>query len=157
MVLAKFLVSTGTLGFDRAIAERILSQKKSPKNEYERRLILYHAGVKGLFPWEGITWVLDLSPEHPREAIAALSAYFLAHIGSLPDGRIAGLDDALSLIRARYIGTPPTNADKLGMLLDLTPRQFEQLVEALYASMGYEAKLTPRQKDGGDDVLATNV
>ena len=160
-VLSEFLISTGTLGADEFNARwRLATQGKGGvrvDSEYERRLMLHHAGVEGVSPWEGITWVLDLLPRHPREALAALSAYFLAHIQHLPDGRFTGLGDALAVIRARYIGTPASNKGKLGFLLELTPREFEELVAALYTEMGYRTELTAEREDGGRDVLANKA
>jgi restriction system protein len=124
------------------------------RTEYERRLWLWTTGAAAAFPWEGITWVLDLCPWWPKEAIAALSAYTLAHIQELPDGRLSGLWDALEIIRARYIGTPTTNLAKASLLLELSPRQFECLVERTYDALGYSTVLTAPQKDGGRDILA---
>src|ERR1700751_139259 len=88
-VLSGFLMQTGTLGVDEGRAEWLLASKKPPTTELERRTVLHYLGMKGVFPWEGITWVLDLLPGHPREAISALSAYFLASI-SFPTGASAG-------------------------------------------------------------------
>jgi restriction system protein len=159
-LLLKFLIPSGSLGCDEFHAAYL---KEPPRGrnkhlfEYQRRLILWDAGLKDVFPWEGITWVLDACPWWPKEAIAALSAYVLTHIQFLPDGRINGLGDALEIIRARYIGTPTTNVDKVSSLLDLSSRQFECLVERTYNKLGYATTLTPRQKDGGRDILADHT
>jgi restriction system protein len=157
-LLGKFLIPSGTLGVDDRVLEFIKEQSASSKalraTQYGRRLVLYDIGFGEETPWEGITWVLDLLPRHPREAIEALSAYVLAHFQVLPDGRFDGLEDASAIIRARYIGTPTTNAGKVASLLELSPRQFECVVERTYAEMGYNTSLTAPQKDGGRDILA---
>lgn len=157
-LLYRFLIHTGTLGVDKdRFSWRMKSRKHKARSftEYERRLILHGTGMKGIFPWEGITWILDLLPHNPAEALSALSGYMLAHIQYLPDGRIAGLQDATMIIRAKYIGNPPTNRERLHLLLTLTPRQFEHIVEATYAGMGYATILTPPCADGGRDIHAT--
>lgn len=91
----------------------------------------------------GIRWVLDLLPNNPRPALAAIDAYLTAHLMVLPDGRINGLDDALGIIRARYIGRPATSEGKRQTLFELSPRDFERLAQRLYQAMGYETILTP--------------
>lgn len=70
----------------------------------------------------------------------------------LPDGRITGLCDAMSVIRAKFIQTIPGNARDA--LSTLNPREFEQVVAELYAGMRYEITLTKATRDGGRDVIA---
>lgn len=123
--------------------------------QYYRRLVPYSAGRSRIPPWEGITWVLDLLPHFPSQALGALNAYVLAHAQQLPDGRLEGLHDAIAVIRAKFIGLPGTQEEKVQFLLGISPRNFEHLVERLYSDMGYETYLTPYQKDGGRDVIAT--
>jgi restriction system protein len=106
-------------------------------------------------PWEGITWVRDLLPHYPKEALQALGAYTLAHVQFLPDGRLNGLLEAAELIRAKFIGTPESLGDRVAALLNIAPREFEHLVECLYGAMGYTTELTPATRDGGRDVIAS--
>jgi restriction system protein len=158
-LLRKFLFPSCSFGLDRICFDALQSEMRSGRKaeeltEFQQRLLSWGFGARGVFPWEGITWVLDLCPWRPKEALAALSAYLLAHIQFLPDGRIDGLSDALEIIRARYIGNPETNREKVCLLLDLPPRQFECLVERTYKALGYRTRLTPPQKDGGRDILA---
>jgi restriction system protein len=108
-------------------------------------------------PWEGNTWVLDLLPERPRSAISALEAYLEAQILWLPDGRIHGLTDAMAVIRAKCIERPRSENDAIRLLLIEPPRTLEHLVERLYSAMGFKTRLTPRQNDGGYDVLAAKI
>ena len=115
------------------------------RTEFARRLV-----SPGRQPWEGITWVLDLLPLFPQMAIDSISAYITAHCQFLPDGRWTGLEDAMSLIRARYFDL----AHPREILLGLRPRDFEFLVAALYDGMGYEVVVTQASRDGGFDIEA---
>jgi restriction system protein len=130
-LLRRFLIPSGPLGSDKAEG---------------------HA-TRG--PWEGITWVLDLLPDNPRSSLATLDAYLDAHFPFMPDGRICGMFDTMEIIRTKYIEHPRSPDDAIRLLLDESPRTLEHLVERLYAEMGYTTALTPSQKDGGYDVLAT--
>jgi restriction system protein len=138
-----------------------LKNRKLPRvSEFQKRLIIYAkakaAKAQGVPPpWEGVTWVLDLLPDNPRAAIDTLNAYFEAHCLVMPDGRMHGIADATELIRAKYIQRPRSSEEAIRLLLNESPRTFEYLIERLYSEMGYATKLTPRQKDGGYDVLAT--
>jgi restriction system protein len=133
---------------DRDIYERMIS------HTYYRRLVNYFTVSKSIYPWEGNTWILDLLPHSPRIALEGLNAYIFAHIPFLPDKVLQGLFDAEEVIRAKYIGLPKTQSDKVRMLLDLTTRQFENLAERLYHSLGYETRLTQPSHDGGRDIIA---
>lgn len=178
-LLRLFLVPAGTLGCDYGNLAWLIHRLKNPEkpiptgtapeptkpgeltrfqafngnlSEYQRRLLLA-AKTKGkVQPWEGLTWILDLLPHSPKQAIEIVSAFFDVHCGFLPDGRLIGLPDAMAVIRAKYIVQGPPEA---GSTLDaLTPRQFEALVCVLYRRMGYNAKLTKASADGGRDVQA---
>lgn len=126
------------------------------ETEHDRRLIAWaRNNADNPPPWEGITWVLDLLPEFPQRALEGLSAYILAHAQQLPDGRYAGLTDALDIIRARYIGLPGVDVgERVETLLGLPSRSFERLVERYLAADDYDTDLTAQSRDGGRDVLA---
>lgn len=165
-LLRLFLIPSGTLGCDESHLEFLrLTGRSDPDRlrylmgfEHNRRLFSWlKSRGKTAPPWEGITWVLDLLPHFPREALAALNAYFLAHAQLLPDGRVYGLGDAIDIVRARWIGTPDRQASGVSTLYTLSPREFECLVERLYAKMGYDVVLTPPSKDGGRDVIASRA
>lgn len=162
-LIRKFLIESQSLGVDEwslkyFTLEREHDNKeetRKTKSEYHRRLLLWTARRgKGPPPWEGITWLLDLLPDHPNSALTILDSYILAHIQFLPDGRINGLLDAAELIRAKYIGLPDSNSETIELLMDISPRQFECLVERTYHKMGYETELTSTHTDGGRDILA---
>lgn len=161
-LLRKFLIPSGSLGSDKTAIYWLLHLLESGQlkscSEYQSRLLKYtQTGGRRRTPppWEGITWILDLLPHNPRGAISALDAYLEAHCMVMPDGRIHGTSDAIEIIRAKYIERPRSPDDAIRLLLDELPRTFEHLVERLYAEMGYATSLTPNQKDGGYDVLAT--
>ncbi len=100
--------------------------------------------------WEGLTWIMDLLPHSPNEALKALNAYFSANCLFLPDDVLNAISDCGTMIRARYI-------DKLHprqIFLNLSPIDFEKLVASLYKTMKYEIKLTKQSYDGGIDIYA---
>jgi len=162
-LLCRFLIPSGTLGIDELrLAGLEAAQKDAPeiyermiRSQYHWRLVLYSAGHSQIPPWEGITWVLDLLPHFPRQALEGLKAYILAHAQELPDGRYRGLHDAAVVIRAKFIGMPGTQSETIQYLLDLHPRDFECLTERLYHYMDYETRLTAARKDGGRDIIAS--
>ena len=164
-LLLHFLFPSGSFGLDDLRLSSLIAARRDAPDLYEnmirtmsyKRLVLNK--VKGIEipPWEGTTWILDLLPHFPKEALEALSAYILAHAQFLPDGRYRGLHDAASVIRAKYIGLPGSQIDATNFFLSLKPREFECLVESLYHEMKYETKLTDEQKDGGRDVIAIKV
>jgi restriction system protein len=116
--------------------------EKLKEMEYYKRL---EKGFLTNIPiWEGNTWIIDLLPDYPKLALEVLHAYFIAHIQQLPDGRVDGLQDAMALIRAKFIQEPNSE-----ILLTLDPYQFEHVVDSLFMEMGYSTVLTRRTYDGG--------
>jgi restriction system protein len=82
-LLNKFLIPSGLLGTDSAHHRWMAHLKKEDRSRYEslmkrmywHRLWNYYESVgNSLHPWEGITWVIDLLPFHPRRALDALDA-----------------------------------------------------------------------------------
>ena len=73
-LIRKFAVPAGSLGHDELIVEQYLAQPERFKEavqkcEFTKRLI------RGPV-WEGLTWILDLLPDYPQEAIRVVNAYF---------------------------------------------------------------------------------
>ena len=100
--------------------------------------------------WECTTWILDLLPSFPKEAIRALDAYFYANCLHMTDFQIWGNSDCASIIRAKYFDVEhPRN-----ILLDIEPKEFEWLIEELYDRLGYKTELTPITNDKGIDIIA---
>jgi restriction system protein len=161
-LLLKLLIHSCSLGSDQLhLASLVAAKNQAPdlfgrmeQMEFTRRLVLFASGKSSSPPWEGITWIIDLLPHFPKQALESLNGYILAHVQLLPDGRLSGLSDAEEIIRAKYIGNPTTQSEKINFLTNISSRDFEHIVEHLYSSMGYETKLTPAQKDGGRDVIA---
>jgi len=161
-LLRKLLIPSVSLGVDESRYEWLMWTKENDPNLYDelmgressRRLFLFSIGLSQIPPWEGITWTLDLLPKFPKEAIAGLKSYRLAHWQFLPDGRLDAMSDAIEIIRAKYIGIAGTQTEKVNMLASLEWREFEYIIEELYKRMGYETELTPPQKDGGRDIIA---
>jgi restriction system protein len=162
-LLQAFLVrSTSFDFFDELSFQSLIHAYNSDRERFEkmfshtyyRRLINYFRVSRKIYPWEGNTWILDLLPHSPKIALEALNAYIFAHIPVLPDTVLYGLWDAEEIIRAKYIGLPKTQSDKIAVLQDLSPRNFEHLTERLYSSMDYETWLTQPTRDGGRDIIA---
>jgi hypothetical protein len=68
--------------------------------------------------------------------LAVLNAYFRVHAQLLPDGRLNGLSESMGVIRARYIGLPGSQPERLQFLRQLDPRDFEHLIDELYSALG---------------------
>jgi restriction system protein len=161
-LLRLFLFDASTFGADDRNRDWFLGPDIDPSTrgrlsqlEYYRRLPRTIFNKQPAHP--GVRWILDLLPNNPRMALAAIEAYLIAHAMWLPDGRASGLHDAIDIIRARYVGRPASAEGKRQVLFELSPRDFERLVRRLYAAMGYEATLTPPGRDGGRDVIAVRA
>ncbi len=162
-LLLKFLIPSCTLGVDKLRLEAFIAAKdhapdmysRMKELEFFRRLVLFASGKSSSPPWEGITWILDLLPHFPKRALECLDGYVLAHAQQLPDGRLYGLWEAAEIIRAKYIGDPSTQSEKIAFLLSISSREFEHIIDELYSEMGYDTRLTPAQGDGGRDVMAS--
>lgn len=158
-----FLIPSTSLECDAAHLEAMEAARRVEpefyermmRSQYSKRLFCYENDLSISPPWEGITWILDLLPDQPRRALEALKAYISAHNQALPDGRFQGLLDAAEIIRAKFIGIPGSNSERVRLLLTLHWRDFEYLIETLYRNMRYETQLTPPTKDGGRDIIAT--
>lgn len=153
-LLRMFLFENVTFGADDRIMKSVLKNQRGDlaklPPEYEHRLLRSLSDNFHAHP--GVRWSLDLLPWRPNSAINVINAYLEAYFGLLPDGRIEGLFDAVAIIRARWI-TPSGN--DICRLRELSPRDFERLIAALYAKLGYQVTLTPERSDGGRDVEAT--
>jgi restriction system protein len=153
-LLRNFLPMGGALGADSDRLRGISDRKDFPelyeKYEWVRRLIEGSAGGKRHI-WEGLSWVIDLLPRFPTEAISAIEAYNLSHFFILPDGRIHSLSDSVALIRAKYLETVTENnlVDTIGA------RDFEYLAASIYLAEKYQVQVTQQTRDGGHDILAT--
>lgn len=106
----------------------------------------------GYYAWEGITWILELLPYSPYQAVVALEGYAYSQDG-LPDDRIIGLQQCINIINSRFIYLEKPNRN----LFKLKPVEFEWLIEELYSKMGYDTKWTPATRDGGKDVIASII
>lgn len=160
-ILKKFLNFSGTYGIDSHNLESLIYFKENDSKKYNNLIkFQYFQRLenfifdKNAYPWEGITWILDLLPHYPKQALEALDAYIFAHIQLFSDGRFDGHWDAHEIILARYIGLPGSNSEKIIFLQNLTPREFEIIIEKLYSAMGFKTELTKCTRDGGSDIIA---
>lgn len=149
-LIRSFLIPAGVLGHDHSILRHWTDTghilHEIDNSEYARRLIRGEA-------WEGMTWILDLLPDSPKQAIDALNAFIKAHSIYLPDGRFTGLCDAISVIRHRYLLT----IGRREVLDDVSPRDFEFLISALLRAKKYNVRVTQKTRDGGADVICTTL
>ncbi len=125
----------------------------SEHQKYAEQLFLnenYKRLEKGYDAWEGITWVLELLPHSPYQAVCALEGYSYSQV-DLPDDRVIGLQQCIRIIRERFIYLGKSNRD----LLKLKPIEFEWLIEELYSRMGYKTSWTKATRDGGKDIVAS--
>jgi restriction system protein len=163
LLLRNFLVPTGSNLMDQIRVQHLRTRLRAEETpnldnllERERRL-LHFWQTKGRFPvWEGIQWILDLLPGHPRVALNVIDAFFTAHWDTMHDHYLSGLFDAEAIIRRRYIESAHTTDPATRALLGLDWRELEWLCGALYNSMGYDITVTPRGDDDGVDVFARN-
>lgn len=139
----------------RAIQDKQIPHDRYDHSEWYHRLVWRQYVGMGE-AWDGMSWVLERLPFAPGQVLQALELYLLAQ-HSLPDDRIRAFEDAMAIIRARWIGTPTSNAGRIGLLNTLSARQFEGLIAALWRGMGYEVELTPASRDGGYDLRAAKV
>jgi restriction system protein len=163
MILRSFLqIPTGTLGSDVDNLDSFVYIRDNDPEKAKRMLEIYpyyqrlldHAHSPSKTPLrDGITWVIDSLFLSAREALDALEAYYNAHFLHLPDGRSAGLSDAIAILRCRYFSSDEKVANSI--LYSLKPIDFEHLVESLYIAMGYETAMTQMSHDGGRDIIAT--
>ncbi|EPD54573.1 hypothetical protein HMPREF1211_08223 [Streptomyces sp. HGB0020] len=164
-LLRNFLVHSGTFAMDKIhLTSALQAAKKGDrslivllgKREFGRRLISW-ATRKEVAAWEGITWILDLLPDRPEEALRVLSNFYFVHAQELPDTLHASFADVDNLIRSCWLDVGPTSEDALQALHGLSDRDLERLTAALWEKLGYSTELTPPQKDGGWDVTAVQA
>jgi hypothetical protein len=96
----------------------------------------------------GVRWVLDLLPHKSRTAIATIDAYFNAYGHILPDGQLAGLDDAEAIVRSRYIERMPFCAD------DSDPRQPHRPCPEAHSCVTTPPHTEPRRVDPGSTLVS---
>ncbi|RJX39591.1 restriction endonuclease [Paenibacillus pinisoli] len=104
---------------------------------------------KGLEAWEGVTWILELLPAAPYNAVQALESYLYSQ-PNLPDDRIIGIAQCIEIIFAKFIHCD----NSIEKLLTLKSVEFEWFIEYLYDRMGYDTLWTKATRDGGKDIIA---
>jgi len=159
LLLRHFLVTTGSSLMDGLDAQFLISRLKDIESiaqlaEHDRRLLL-SVRSKGKYPvWEGLGWVIDLLPLHPRMALSVIDAFSHAYCTRLTDNYLSGLSDAKAIIRTRYIESAQTADRATRTLLGLDWRELEWLCGVAYEHMQFQVIVTPRGDDDGVDVFA---
>jgi restriction system protein len=161
LLLRHFLVSTGSNLQDRHDVEFLVCRLSVENGcdqlrEHDRRLLLYARSEGGYPVWEGLGWIIDLLPEHPRMALNVMDAFFQAYYDRLTDNYLSGLFDAQAVVRSRYIESFHTKDPATRVLLGLDWRELEWLCGAAFDHMGFQVVVTPRSNDDGADVFATS-
>lgn len=100
-----------------------------------------------------MTWILDLLPDWPQQAIDALDAFIRAHTLYLSDGRAFGLSDAISIIRHKYL----LSVNPRDILNEVSARDFEFLISALFRNQNYQTQITKQTRDGGADIICASI
>jgi len=161
MLLRHFLVSTGSNLQDRLDLGTVISKVRTGVSvddlpEHDRRLLRY-SHSNGQYPvWEGLGWIIDLLPQHPRMALNVIDAFFHAYFDRLTDNYLSGLFDAQAIVRSRYIEGSHTTDRATRVLLGLDWRELEWLCGVAYDQMDFQVAVTPRSDDDGVDVFAAN-
>jgi restriction system protein len=161
ILLRHFLVSTGTNPMDGLYAQVLISRLRDQASvaelkEHDRRLLRYVLS-DGKYPaWEGLGWVIDLLPQHPRMALNVIDAFFHVYHSGLTDNYLSGLFDAQAIIRSRYIESSHTADRATRVLLGLDWRELEWLCGVAYEHMQFQVAVTPWGNDDGVDVFAAN-
>jgi len=145
-----FLISPGIYASDKRNLEWWRTQglllQALDETEYARRLLRNEG-------WEGLTWILDLLPDFPKKAIDVVDAFISAHIEYLTDGHITGLSDVISIIQRKYL----MSMSPREILNEMSPRDFEFFVAALFNKKRYLTQVTKETRDGGADIICTST
>lgn len=156
-ILRKFLIQNSTFGKDFHTAKWLSEELKKNKDNIEKilsfeyyRKVISRIKSDKVYVWEGLTWILDLLPDSPKQAINVINSYFNANCQFLPDNCLNALSDSSMIIRAKYIDYK----HKKDIFNELSPTDFEKLVGKLYLEIGYNIQLTAKSYDNGIDIIA---
>lgn len=153
-LIYKFIIPTTFLGGDDIIRNWVFDSE----NFNIREILEHESFLKRLIsineidpPWQSISWILDLLPENPYQAVSVVNAYMTAHIMFMSDNGFYRCEDIISLINAKFINHPlPTKE----LIRKISPREFELLCGYLYTKKGYDVYITKKTRDGGYDIIA---
>ncbi|HBN8545355.1 TPA: restriction endonuclease [Pseudomonas aeruginosa] len=148
-LIRSFLIPPGVQGHDHRFFHNWIDSgdiiQVVRNNEYARRLFRNEG-------WEGLTWILDLLPDWPQQAVDTLDAFIRAHTVYLSDDRMLGLFDAISIIRHKYL----LSSSPREILNNISSRDFEFLIAALFRKQKLHPKVTKQSRDGGADVVCNS-
>lgn len=153
-LICRFIIPTAFLGGDDIIRRWVFDS-----GDFNVREIFEHESfLKRLIsmneknpPWQSISWILDLLPENPYQAINVVNAYVTAHVRFLSDNGFYRCEDIISLINAKFVNHPLPTRD---LIRKISPREFELLCGYLYKKKGYNINITKKTRDGGYDIIA---
>jgi restriction system protein len=168
-LIRRMLVSPGAFADDQAAFNLYLKMLRNRdestlerdaefwQSEHMQNVIAWYMGSSREPSSPGTRWILRLLPDRPRMALSVLEAYFIAYITHFGDLMVYALSDVEAIIRARYIGVPASTAERVQLLYDLSSREFERIVENLYAAMDFDTQLTSPSGDGGRDIIVAST
>lgn len=149
-LIRSFLIPPGVQGHDHHFFHHWIDNgdlgQMIDKNEYARRLFRNEG-------WEGMTWILDFLPDWPQQALDTLDAFVRAHTLYLSDDRVWGLLDALSIIRHKYL----LSSNPRDILNDISSREFEFIIAALFRRQKFHTRVTKQSRDGGADIVCSSL
>lgn len=96
-----FLIRSGSYGCDQSLRQSLLDNQYIQSHRLDEIPEFYRRLLFGA-TWEGTTWILDLLPGFPNQAIDVLQAYINVHAVFFTDHMLYGHSDAIDMIRARY-------------------------------------------------------
>jgi restriction system protein len=151
-IIYRFIIKKGVYGANLSEREFIKKDKKL-LNKLLKILPIFTMRLLFLRqPWEGLTWIIDLLPEYPKDALNVLASFYKIYCQFLPDDVIFGLSNIDEIIRAKYLEIN----HPIDILYSLSPEEFECLVAELFSNIGYDVELTKKTHDNGIDIIARN-
>jgi len=102
-IIFRFIIHEGGYGLNRLHINYLKKNKELAKdiNKYHPIYLnrLLHLGK----PWEGLTWIIDLLPDHPKDVLKITDSFFKIYCLYLPDNVMFGLSNIDQIVRAKYL------------------------------------------------------
>lgn len=153
-LIERFLLDGEKIGYEHDLVTWTLAEAKTKKELEDKHLtfpLLKRALNFNKSMYGGIHWVTDIMRQKPKDAINVLNTYLQVFAAFLPDWRLNGLLDSITIIEKKYY---KRNVD-YDIYYELSPREFEYLISLVYKEMGYDTEITKQTRDGGKDIIAT--
>ena len=139
-LIYRYLVQEGSYGTDDIHRQNFMKNKEYLREINKEFPIYSKRVILNRNTWEGITWVIDLLPHYPKDAIDVIDSFYKIYCQALPDSVIFGLSSVNEIIRAKYFEVE----NKKNALENFDPYEFEILIAELFSEMGYKTELTKK-------------